>query len=336
MSDVVLHEQGPVREPSTRASGPVMLELDAVTRRFGELVAVDDVSFTARRGQIVGLLGHNGAGKTTVVRLLAGLLRPDAGEVRVLGRQPVTDGVWVRRRLGVLPSSQLIDLRLTAAENLMFAARVFGVDEQEARTRIPALLEEFGVADRMHDRVSTFSAGMRQRVALARVLLPGPEVLLLDEPSMAMDPVAAQEFRELLRQQVQSQGRTVVICTHDLAEADELCDEIVILSRGRTLVSGDPKRLTEELGTAVTVDVSYDARQRDAAVAVAAAAPGGFEETAAGELRLSGLDREPTASLIGDLVAAGVRVYAVEPRRPALTDLYFALHERSDDERGSP
>ena len=312
-----------------------MLHLDRVTRRFGEVVAVDDVSFAARRGQIVGLLGHNGAGKTTVVRLLAGLLSPDAGEVLVMGREPVAEGVGVRQHLGVLPSSQLIDLRLTATENLMFAARVFGMDEQEARRRSIVPLEEFGVADRVHDRVSTFSAGMRQRVALARVLLPDPEILLLDEPSTAMDPVAAEEFRGLLQYQTRSEGRTVVICTHDLAEAEELCDEVVILSRGRTLVSGDPERLTADLGTAVAVHIAYNEHHRDAAIRIVAAAVRGFEETARGTLRVTGLEREPTASLIAELVAAGVRVYAVEPRRPTLADLYFALHERPDDRVGS-
>jgi ABC-type multidrug transport system ATPase subunit len=312
-----------------------MLELDAVTRRFRDVVAVDGVSFAADRGQIVGLLGHNGAGKTTIVRLLSGLLSPDAGAVRVMGREPVEDGVWVRRRLGVLPSSQLVDLRLTAWENLMFAARVFGLDQREATGRSAELLEDFGVADRMHDRVSTFSAGMRQRVSLARVLLPGPEILLLDEPSMAMDPVAAQEFRGLLREQARAAGRTILICTHDLAEADELCDEVVILSRGRTLLSGDPKRLAADLGTTTTVDISYDAPHRDAAVAVAGAAPAGFEETVPGSLRVTGLDQDTTASLIAGLVAAGVRVYAVEPCRPSLTDLYFALHEDPENETRS-
>lgn len=334
MSDAVLAKHNPTAEPAARESGPVMLELDAVSRRFGDVVAVDDVSFEVRRGQIVGLLGHNGAGKTTVVRLLAGLLSPDAGHVRVMGREPVADGVWVRRRLGVLPSSQLVDLRLSATENLMFAGRLFGLGEAEARVRSTALLEELGVAERGHDRVSTFSAGMRQRVALARVLLPGPEILLLDEPSRAMDPVAADEFRALLRHQVRSEGRTVVICTHDLAEADALCDEVVILSRGRTLVSGDPKRLAAELGTAASVGISYDQRRRDAAVAVVAATTSSFEESGPGTLQVRGLGREQTAALVADLVAREVPVYAVEPHRPTLATLYFALHAPSEEEVG--
>lgn len=307
------------------AGEDVVLELKGVTRRFGEVVAVDDVSLRARRGQIVGLLGHNGAGKTTLVRLLSGLLRPDTGTIRVGGRDPAQDGVPVRRQLGVLPSSQLVDLRLTARENLEFVSRLFGVQASGARSRIDTLLEEFGIANRADERVSTYSAGMRQRVALAWVLLPEPEILLLDEPSSSLDPVGAKELHELIRRSTRSQGRTVVICTHDLVEAAELCDEVLILAKGRLLVSGSPKELAARLDSATTVDLECDEDDHDEAVKVLRSGAD-VEEQGAGTFRLTGVDRRTTAALVDDLVAAGVRVYAVEPRRQTLADLYFSLH----------
>ncbi|MPQ97335.1 ATP-binding cassette domain-containing protein [Modestobacter sp. I12A-02628] len=306
------------------------IELTGVTRQFGDTTALDDVTFRAEPGQVVGLLGHNGAGKTTVTRLVAGLVAPTRGQVRLLGHDPTTDGVWVRRRLGVLPSSQLVDLRMTARENLVFAARLFGLPAAAVAPRVAAVLEELGLADRADDRAGTFSAGMRQRLALARVLLPEPPVLLLDEPSSALDPVAARELRDLVRTASRSQGRTVVLCTHDLAEAAELCDEVVILASGRVVASGPPAELAARLDVTAVVDLGCDPADETAAAAVLRRRGTPGERTGAGEFQVPGVDRAGVPGLLSDLLRDGVRVQAVAPRHHTLADLYFSLHTTRD------
>ena len=314
------------------AEEAAVLELDAVSKHFGDTVAVDRVTIRARRGQVIGLLGHNGAGKTTLVRLIAGLLGPTSGSVRVHGRDPLQDGVWVRRRLGVLPSSQLVDLRLTARENLRFAASLFGVPEPGER--IDALLREFGIADRADERVSTFSAGMKQRTALARVLLPEPEILLLDEPSAALDPLGARELREIIRSSTRTGGRTVLICTHDLNEASDLCDEVFILGRGKVLAAGPPEELAARATTSAAVALTVDPADVEAARGVVRRAAVPAPQTGSATFLAEGLDPAGTARLVAALVSDGVRVHAVEPRRNTLADMYFSVHADSDRNDG--
>lgn len=316
-------------DPSTPA-----LAVSGASKLFGEQRALDAVSLTAHRGEVLGLLGHNGAGKTTLVRLLAGLLRPDEGEVRVLGDDPVEHGVRVRRRLGVLPSSSLLDVRLTARENLLFAGRLFGMDRDDAQERTTTLLADFGVVERADDQVGGFSAGMRQRVALARVLLPRPDVLLLDEPSASLDPVGSRELRQLIRRISKAEGRTVMLCTHDLAEAAELCDEVVILSRGRVLRRGAPGVLVAEASNS-TVRIVLDVEDEAAARSVLGSrrqvrSHDGGQGAGATSVTVEGLDPAATADLVTELVGAGVRLHAVVPGGPSLEDLYFAVHDEKE------
>ncbi|WP_017569542.1 ABC transporter ATP-binding protein [Nocardiopsis halotolerans] len=322
------HEAMPL--PENPASAPDALRVDSVTKTFtGGVRALDDVGLAARPGQVVGLLGHNGAGKTTLVRLVSGLLTPTSGTVSVLGFDPVRDGVEVRRRIGVLPSSQLLDNRLSGRENLRFAGRLFGVDPARLDERVDSLLDEFGMLARADDRVSTYSAGMRQRTALARVLLSRPELLLLDEPSSALDPVAIRELHELIRRKSREERIAVVICTHDLAEAADLCDEVLILSQGRVIASGSPQELAARVDVPTAVELECEAADTDAALAVMA----GFtdaERVSEGTFRLDGVARSSVPELVGSLVGAGVRLYTVRTAQATLEDLYLRLHAGDD------
>ncbi|MQA93179.1 MAG: ATP-binding cassette domain-containing protein [Streptosporangiales bacterium] len=305
------------------------LRLDAVVRDFGGVRALDGVTLDIAPGEVVGLLGHNGAGKTTLVRVAAGLLAASAGTVRTLGRDPVRDGVAVRALIGVLPTCSPLDLRLSALANLRFAGEVFGVDPDVLPRRVVRLLEEFDLADRAHERVEAFSAGMRQRLALARVLLHEPELLLLDEPSSALDPLAVRMVRELIGRLSRVQGRTVVLCTHDLAEAQQLCDRVIVLDRGRVVAAGAPAELTAGLA-AGAVEVEVDPADVDAAAAVLERADGVRVEGARVEgarLRGSGIPRAALPRLVEELVAAGVRVYGVHPYEPSLEEVYVALYQ---------
>jgi ABC-type Na+ transport system ATPase subunit NatA len=185
--------------PPPAADEAVALEVHGISRDFPGVRAVDGLSFVARRGEIIGLLGHNGAGKTTTIRVLNGLLRPTEGTATVLGLDPATHGPDVRARTGVLTETPSVDERLTARENLRFAARLAGVRRDEVNGRVSELLERFRLSDRADDRVAEFSRGMKQRLALARALLHNPEVLFLDEPTAALDPVAARDVHDLIR-----------------------------------------------------------------------------------------------------------------------------------------
>lgn len=302
------------------------LELADVTRRFGEVTAVDGFSLQVAPGEVVGLLGHNGAGKTTTVRLLAGLLAADAGRVRVAGLDPIDDGVAVRRHLGVLPSRPVVDDRLTAAANLRFAAEVTGLPREGLEARIAASLEVFDLLDRAEERVEGFSTGMRQRLSLARVLLPEPPVLLLDEPTAALDPVAARQVRRILAELARDARRTVVLCTHDLAEAEALCDRVVVLERGRSVAEGRPAELTASHGSGgLLIEVAHEDLDRARTIVVSGTAQD-VEVEGGNRLRVVGVPRERVPAVVGELSAAGVTLYEVRRLDPTLEDVYLALH----------
>ncbi len=303
-----------------------MIRFERVTKRFGDLVAVDGVSFDVAPGEVVGLLGHNGAGKTTIIRMLAGLIDPDDGVIRVLGSDPGADGDVVRRRLGVLPSSPLVDLRLTAAENMRFGARLFGLDRVQAAAAAEELLSQLDLQDRTEDLVSTFSTGMKHRLSLARVLLPDPEVLLLDEPTSTMDPVGAREFRTMLAEQVAVRGRSVVLCTHDLSEAAQLCDQVLILAKGATLKQGSPSDLLVSLGVATTLTVAPTCSETSTALRIAREFDPFASEVRVGVVNLPHLEHACVPGLVREIVAAGVNVYGIERETASLEDLYLDLH----------
>lgn len=313
-----------------------MLSLRGVTRRFREVTALGGLDLEVAAGEVVGLLGHNGAGKTTTVRLLAGLLGADTGAVRVHGRDPVADGPQVRLRLGVLPSSPVVDDRLTGRQNLRFAADVFGLPTEGLGDRIAAALEAFELGGRADERVSGYSTGMRQRLSLARVLLPDPEVLLLDEPTAALDPIAARQVRRRIAELANDRRRTVVLCTHDLAEAEQLCDRVVVLERGRVVAQGSPAELAAAHGTGgVLLDVAADdvTTARDL---LRPLTPGGVEVEGAGRLRAGGVGRDAVPDLVRALAAADVTVYEVRRLDPSLEDVYLALHGRLPIEPPAP
>lgn len=295
-------------------------------RVFGEVVALDGVSLSVGRGEVVGLLGHNGAGKTTTVRLLTGILAADGGTVRVHGLDPLVEGPVVRRTTGVVSAVPAVDDRLTAWQNLRFAGQVYGVDRAGVTERAGGLLERFGLADRADERVGGFSSGMRQRLALARALLADPPLLVLDEPTAALDPVASRDVRDLLGRLARDEARSVLLCSHNLVEVQRLCDRVVVLEHGRVIADGAPAALAGELGIGrlrFEIDPEHRARaeQRLAAAGLPCQPDGGGLVVT----RQAGMD---VPSLIADLVAADVRIHAVVPEDASLEDVYFALHDK--------
>lgn len=317
---------------AVRAHGPTPDEPAAIaatglSRRFGRVTAVDDLSFSVGRGEVVGLLGHNGAGKTTTIRLLNGLFAPDAGSAAVLGMDSTTDGARIRARTGVLTETPSLDERLTARQNLSFYARLFGLDGRRARMRVDEVLAQFGLSDRANDRAAQFSRGTKQRLALARALLHDPEILFLDEPTAALDPIASRDVHELVRGTAGQQMRTVVISTHNLVEAQRLCDRVLILRDGRLVAEGTPRDLVRRLGSHTSVEFEVAPADRERAIARIERA--GYSATSmegAELLMAEGVARDALPALLKGLAEAGISIYRVDPAEPSLEDVYFALY----------
>ncbi|HXG60612.1 MAG TPA: ABC transporter ATP-binding protein [Planctomycetota bacterium] len=288
------------------------VEVSSLSHRYGDRVALADVSFSVRPGEIFGLAGPNGSGKTTLFRILATALAPSVGSARVAGAD-LSDPAAVRRRIGVVFQTPALDLKLTAHENLVHHGWLYGLRGRLLRKRVRELLERFGLAERADERVETLSGGLRRRVELAKALLHEPEVLLLDEPSGSLDPGARRDLWDRLRA---LRGVTVLLTTHLMEEADR-CDRLGILHRGRLVALGAPAELRAEVGgDVVTV------RARDAAALAAALRErfGVAAEASDGVVRLS---RERGHEFVSALYEAFPdRIEAVTVARPSLEDVF--------------
>jgi ABC-2 type transport system ATP-binding protein len=318
--------------PALEAAGRLLDELapapavwcSDLRKRYGRQVAVDGVSFTVERGEVVGLLGPNGAGKSSVIKILLGLVRPDAGEVMLLGRR--APGPQSRTRVGYLPELFRYQPWLTAAEVVDLHVRLAGATVSAAERR--ECLAAVGLGARAGDRVGGFSKGMQQRLGLAVALVGGPELVVLDEPTSALDPVGRADVRDLLLS-LKERGVAVLLNSHLIGEVERVCDRVVILDKGRVAASGTLAELLGRRELRLTLEgVGPEAEQRLAA---------------AGRLARSGTsftvelpaDEEPTAvpELVADLVRLGVRVHAVEPGRITLEErLLDILRSGSDGE----
>ena len=224
-----------------------MIEARQLSRAFGDVLAVRDVSFSAGDGQITGLLGPNGAGKTTTLRMLYSLLTPDSGEIRVDGLDPVHDARAVRARIGVMPDARGLYGRLSARENIAYFGRLQGLGRAALRRRIEALVEDLDMHDFIDRRCEGFSQGQRVRVALARALVHEPQTLLLDEPGNGLDVMSTRALRQLLRR-LRDAGHCIVLSTHIMQEVAALCDHIVIVADGRVAAAGSAEGLRQRSG----------------------------------------------------------------------------------------
>jgi ABC-2 type transport system ATP-binding protein len=213
-----------------------MLEVTGLHKRYGDLVAVEDVSFVAHPGEMVGLLGPNGAGKTTTVSMLAGLMAPDRGEVRIDGGVVSGETDPVKLRLGLVPQEVALHDELSARENLALFGALYGMRGAALARAMDAAFEVAGLGDRAKDRVATFSGGMKRRLNLAAALLHGPQILLLDEPTVGVDPQSRNQIFNSL-EELKRQGKTLVYTTHYMEEAERLCDRIIIIDRGKVIAN---------------------------------------------------------------------------------------------------
>jgi ABC-2 type transport system ATP-binding protein len=299
---------------------------EGLSKSFGEHRAVDGLTIDVAPGEVLALLGPNGAGKTTTVRLLNGVLAPDAGRAAVLGLDPTVSGDDVRRRTGVLTENAGLDDRLTARENLLFTARIRGFDKDAADQRVGEVLEQFAMADLANQRCRGFSTGQRKRVALARALLHDPDILFLDEPTSGLDPTATREVVDLIARLATEEGRTVILCTHFLGEAGRLADRMAVLNRGQLVVFGRPDEIAATMWPGLDVDVDLDGpASADLVTAVRELAGVLDARPSDPGLRVVVEDRDAVPHLSAALAARGVGLYGVTPRPPTLEDVYFAI-----------
>ena len=225
------------------------ISVEHLVRTFGDVTAVDDVSFDVRRGEIFAFLGPNGAGKTTTIRMLTTLLAPTSGTLRLDGLDPVTDRDQVRRRIGVVFQDPSLDQDLTAWENMEIHGVLYGMPRQARRERTDQLLQLFELDDRRKDLVKTFSGGMRRRLEIARGLLHTPKVLFLDEPTLGLDPQSRNQMWSHVQKLNASDGVTVFLTTHYMDEADRVASRIAVIDHGRIIAIGSPAELKERTGS---------------------------------------------------------------------------------------
>lgn len=233
-----------------------MIETQDLSKQFHDFMAVDGVNLSVQSGQILALLGQNGAGKTTTVRMLTALLQPSRGWARVAGYDVVKNGHDVRASVGVLTEQHGLYMRMSANEYLDYFGQVYSLSPSTRKTRSTNLLEYFGLAEAAHRRIGEYSKGMRQKLALARAMMHDPGVLLLDEPTSAMDPESARLVRDEIAR-LKSTSRTIVICSHNLTEVEALADKIAIIYRGRVLMQGTLEELKSQVLGAPEYEVKF-------------------------------------------------------------------------------
>ncbi len=312
-----------------------MIIIENLSRSFGDIEAVKGLNIEIPQGQVFGFLGPNGAGKTTTVRLLNGVLTPTAGNAWVAGMDIATEGPAIRRLSGVLTETPSLYEALTARENLFFFGDLYGVPERELPQRVEETLQEFELTARGDDRVGTFSKGMRQRLAIARALLHHPPLLFLDEPTSGLDPAAARLVTGMIARLSRQEGRTVFLCTHNLIEAQRLCDRVGVIDRGALRALGTPQELARQLWQSVSVSIDLRGAPPASVVALLDSHTLVRDHTAEnGVIQLEVESEEAIPTVVADLASVGARIYAVTPKEHTLEDIYFRV-QAGDDEEGS-
>jgi ABC-2 type transport system ATP-binding protein len=291
-----------------------MLEIESLHKRFGRKAALEDVTFRVERGEIHGLLGHNGAGKSTTLGIILGMVAPDAGRVRIDGCDVQRDRAGALRKVGAIFEAPAFYDYLSGWDNLRILAGYSGrFDPTAARD----VVERVGLGKRIHSKVGTYSHGMRQRLALAQSLLPEPQVLLLDEPTDGLDPEGIKWFRDFILGLRAERGITVLFNSHLLAEVEQMCDRVTILRDGRRVFEGPVRGLSDDRPV-------FEASLEPWGTACGILSTAGAEILSPGRFNLPA-DADP-AALVATLVGAGVKVRALCPVRRSLEDLYMEIH----------
>jgi ABC-2 type transport system ATP-binding protein len=326
-SSVSLVGDAAVSAPRPPAPPSPLLRVSQLSKSFGAVRAVDGVGFEIRAGEIYGLLGPNGAGKTTTISIISGLVRADAGEVFVDERPFWSDPQAAKALMGVVPQDIALYQELTAYENLMYWSRLAGLDSRRARTRADELLDALALRDRAKSRLKTFSGGMKRRINLACALMHRPRLLLLDEPTVGIDPQARLKILEFIRD-LRAAGSAILYTTHYLEEAETLCDRIGIIDHGRLLAEGTLAQLQERLGATriFVLDGAWTGAQPETWPRFHAHFR--VVQHTDRQLVAAALDSRDPAECLRDLLALPVRTENVTLKRPSLNDMFLQLTGR--------
>jgi lipooligosaccharide transport system ATP-binding protein len=313
--------RGPMTPEDT---APPLIHARGLTKKFGEFTAVDAVDFDVASGESFGFLGPNGAGKTSTMRMVGCVSPVSAGTLRILGLDPAVDGPRIRGRLGVVPQQDTLDSELSVRDNLVIYARYFGMSHAEARRKADGLLEFVQLQERATDKVEPLSGGMKRRLTIARALINDPSILLLDEPTTGLDPQARHLLWDRLYR-LKQQGVTLVLTTHYMDEAEQLCDRLVVMDKARIVAEGSPLQLIERYSTREVTELRF---------------PVGVQESLDGQLEGLGerIERLPDRVLVysndGEAAAAAAHQRGLQPvtvlvRRSSLEDVFLRLTGRS-------
>ena len=305
-----------------------LIEGRQLTKRFGDFVAVDGVDFRVEQGEAFGFLGPNGAGKTSTMRMIGCISPVSEGELRVLGMDPATDGTSIRARLGVVPQEDTLDLELTVRDNVLIYGRYFDLPRNVVRERADELLEFVQLTDRRNDRVDLLSGGMRRRLTVARALVNRPELMLLDEPTTGLDPQARHLVWDRLYR-LKRQGVTLVLTTHYMDEAEQLCDRLVIMDDGRIVAEGSPRNLIDRHSTREVVELRFNTDDEREEALPRVASVGQRYEALADRILVYTSDGEGDAERLAD---DGVKPASVLVRRSSLEDVFLTLTGRTLEE----
>ncbi len=314
-----------------------VIEVSGLTKQFGELTAVDHVTFQVREGEIFGFLGPNGAGKTTTISMLTTVLRPNAGVAKVNGHDVAHEALEVRRSIGLVPQEYTADEDLTGMENLLLIASLYEVPKAEARTRAGELLNLVKLKDAADRTVDTYSGGMRRRLELACGLINRPKVLFLDEPTLGLDVQTRAAVWEYIRLLKEKYHMTLFLTTHYLEEADNLCDRIAIIDHGKIVALDTPRALKDSLGGDI-VEIHVDRPSEDGLASSLSALPNVKQVLPVdGGYRLTVVNGEETAPLVLDAIRAhNLKATKISIAKPTLDEVYLARTGRTlRDEEGS-
>ncbi|MBO0832075.1 MAG: ABC transporter ATP-binding protein [Actinobacteria bacterium] len=302
----------------------ILISATGLTKRFGRFTAVDGIDFELRRGEAFGFLGPNGAGKSSTMRMIGCVSPPTLGELVILGMDPVRDGPAIRARLGVVPQEDTLDMELTVRENMLIYGRYFGLPRSVIADRTARLLDFVQLTERADDQVEPLSGGMKRRLTIARSLINEPEILLLDEPTTGLDPQARHVVWDRLFR-LKQQGVTLVLTTHYMDEAEQLCDRLVVMDGGKIAADGSPRDLIDRFSSREVLELRFASSEHQHAAQVVSGAKADRIEVLADRILLYVTD--------GDAVLTQVRSMGLEPqtslvRRSTLEDVFLRLTGR--------